>query len=478
MATTPVGAATRKLTPRDAVSAGVLNSLAVHNGSLKPAAGRPLPANPSIFPNVRASNLGSQPANETPVATDPTNDQHLLTGSNDYNCSSIQGFYTSDNEGFAWPHQHCLTTLSGLSGFGDPATAYDTSGTAYIAGIDATGSLTNGQIVFQSSTDNGVTWSATKKAVGATFSNGLTDKEWMEADHTASSPFAGCLYISITQFDSTFTKTQISVSHSCDGGTTWTTTFASTVANSPVVNQFSDIGIGADGTVYATWMQCTAGGSSGDCGGQPFTMFISKSTDGGMTWSAASSIATGKLAPDDCFCAYYGNKPKTSERVSDIPVVDVDRSSNVRSGYVYDTYYNWTGTFMQVLFTYSSDGGTTWATPIVVQPTNTHDQWFQWVAVNDVSGQVGLTFWNSKDDPSNVKYAPWVAFWRSRGAPFKKQFALSTTLSDPFKDGFGGGFFGDYSSSAWTDVALQLQYCSTLFTSNCQNTWTGVNFGA
>ncbi len=38
----------------------------------------------------------------------------LLTGSNDYNCASVQGFYTSDDEGFHWPNQHCMATLPGL----------------------------------------------------------------------------------------------------------------------------------------------------------------------------------------------------------------------------------------------------------------------------------------------------------------------------------------------------------------------------
>jgi hypothetical protein len=206
-------------------------------------------------------------------------------------------------------------------------------------------------------------------------------------------------------------------------------------------------------------------------------MMISKSTDGGMTWSAPVAFATAKLASDACFCAFYGSIPNTSERVSNIPVVDVDRSDSVLSGRVFSTYYDASSGHLQIMRTWSDDGGATWKTPTAVSPT-THDQWFQWASFNDTTGMLGITWWDRRDDPANVKYAPWVSLYKPGPPRFSpKQFAMSSQLSDPFKDGFGGSFFGDYSSNAWTSVALQFQYCSTLFTSNCQNTWTGVDFG-
>src|SRR5713226_2157727 len=89
-----------------------------------------------MLPNVRASG-GGQPVNEDPVATNPANNSQLLSGGNDYNCANIQGFYASSDGGTTWNHT-CMNNLGGSSfGEGDPGVGYDTTGKAYITGIDA-----------------------------------------------------------------------------------------------------------------------------------------------------------------------------------------------------------------------------------------------------------------------------------------------------------------------------------------------------
>src|SRR5207244_10744830 len=133
-------------------------------------------------------------------------------------------------------------------------------------------------------------------------------KEWTEADQSASSPFAGCLYTSITQFDTAFSKETITVDHSCDGGTTWSGPKAvSAEAVSPVVRQFSDLAIGDDGTVYASWIKCTANGPAGDCGGTTATIEFSKSTNGGNTGSTPTANGPAKKAPASRIPRHYGN---------------------------------------------------------------------------------------------------------------------------------------------------------------------------
>src|SRR5919204_3588113 len=190
-----------------AVSSGVLTALSFHQGQVVPR-GATAP-DVTILPNVRVSHQGSQPVNEVPITANPQSSMKLESGGNDYNCGSVQGFYNSDNGGSTWPHQHCLPVFSGKEGFGDPNVVYDATGNAYILGIEATGSLTNGEIVFQKSVNNGVTWGPLSHGPKAFYAHGLTDKAWTEADQTLTSPFAGCLYTSITQFDTTFTKETI-----------------------------------------------------------------------------------------------------------------------------------------------------------------------------------------------------------------------------------------------------------------------------
>ena len=52
--------------------------------------------------------------------------------------------------------------------------------------------------------------------------------------------------------------------------------------------------IAVDGTIYLTWMRCVANGPANDCGGTRVTMMISRSTDGGNTWSHPAAFARPK----------------------------------------------------------------------------------------------------------------------------------------------------------------------------------------
>src|SRR5205085_10197785 len=136
-----------------------------------------------------------------------------------------------------------------------------------------------GEIIFEKSSNNGGSWSAPAIAVNPFFSGGLTDKEWLQIDDSAGSPFVNCLYISVTQF-ATNNNSTITVSHSCNGGASWSSAVAvDTTQVFPKVDQFSDIGIDKAGNVYVSWMRCTANGPTGDCGGSSAALVDSKSTN-------------------------------------------------------------------------------------------------------------------------------------------------------------------------------------------------------
>src|SRR5579863_1816423 len=195
---------------------------------------------PCRLPNVQASE-GGQPANETPIAMDPSNPSHLLSGANDYNCSNTQGFYASTDGGKHW-NATCLGNVTGAGGVGDPGVGYDTGGTAYITGIDEY-SGTDAVIIIEKSKDDGKTWSQPHIAVMGISPYDFTDKDWLQIDTSKSSPHKDALYISTTGFDAS-SNSSINVAHSKDGGRSWTNVMVDAV-NVPEIDQFSDLGIAA-----------------------------------------------------------------------------------------------------------------------------------------------------------------------------------------------------------------------------------------
>ncbi|MEO8973677.1 MAG: sialidase family protein, partial [Ktedonobacteraceae bacterium] len=450
------------LLPRSPLSSGFLMAQAIHSGAVKLSnQGEAASANPAlkcspapcVLPNVQASG-GGQPVNEDPIATNPTNHKNLLTGGNDYNCGSLQGFYASLDGGTTWNHT-CMNTLSGASGDGDPGVGFDSAGTAYITGID-TGTPDGSDIVFEKSTNGGTTWSAPAVAVKPLFAGGLTDKDWLWVDNNASSPRVNSLYVSVTQFDSSQTRTEISVSHSTNGGSTWKTVGVDTEQQPSIIDQFSDVTTDKAGNVYVTWMRCPV---SGTCSGVKASFLVSKSTDGGNTWSTPVTVNTANLAPGTC--GYYGCIPNTNERLSNIPVIGVDNSTGKHAGYLYVENYNYTGKYISVQVTVSTDGGNTWGTPVAVAPTSDkHDQFFGWLSVSN-TGQVGVTWMDRRNDPSNLSYEEFGAVAGGVNGLVNHNVQLATKPSNPNNDGFSGSFMGDYSGNAWAGKKLYASWMDT-----------------
>ncbi|HLY05499.1 MAG TPA: sialidase family protein [Rhizomicrobium sp.] len=403
---------------------------------------------PCALPNVEGSAGATEPVDETPIAVNPRNQMQLITGGNDYNCSNnLRAFWTSNDRGKTWSGA-CAVDVTGQSGDGDPVVGYDLKGNVYQGGIDS------GGVSIASSSNNGKTWNnaVTSSAVSGDFA----DKPWLAIDTNANSPNKNDLYVSNTMFDGNSDST-IYVSHSSDGGQHWTIVQASPTAIYPTdVNQFSDLTIGADGTVYLTYMNCPA---TGTCTGQKSTMYIQKSTDGGNTWSSQVVIDTPTLAPGSC--GFYGCLPNTAERVSDIPVIGIDNSGGARNGQLYVVDYNWTGSFMQVRVLSSTDGGSTWSAPVNVAPKSAkHDQFFPWLNV-DNKGNVGVTWLDRRNDPNNLDYEAYATWSTDGGNSFRTNVQIADTPSNPDNDGFEGGFMGDYSGNAWYNGKLYASWTDT-----------------
>jgi hypothetical protein len=399
---------------------------------------------PCVLPNVDLA-AGAR-TNETPVVVNPSNPNQLLAGANDNSCPNGIGMFTSNDGGSTWTG-NCMSAVTGDTGQADPGVAYDLQGTAYITAVDLGAT---GVVAISKSTDNGNTWSAAQPAVPNLTGFGYPDKPWLQIDTNPSSPYANALYISATQFASDL-NTEISVSHSSDGGSTWQTVAVDTEQIWPAIDQFSDLAIGKDGTVYLTWMRCTNNGPRDTCADTTATFELSQSSDGGNTWTAPQAIFTTNLSLP-ATAAYYGGLPNgITTPISNIPVIAIDNSSGPHAGNLYIAYYNWTGYrqqktgYLQLLLATSGDRGATWSTKAVTPASDRHDQFFPWVSVSS-TGMVGVSWMDRRNDPLNVKYQAFAAFSSNGGASFGKNVNLSAAASNPGQY----GFIGDYSGNAWS----------------------------
>lgn len=236
----------------------------------------------------------------------------------------------------------------------------------------------------------------------------------------------------------------------------------------PTVDQFSDLATGRDGTVYVSWLRCTAGPPSGDCGGTVATMYISKSTDGGVTWSPKVAMASVNLVPDTCG-AFYGCLPNTFERTNNIPAIGIDTTPGPFT-FLYAVMYNYTGSplHMQLQVVRSKDLGATWAAVTSpTPPSDTHDQFFPWLTVRSTAtltcgeNRVGVTWLDRRNDPGNVKYEAFATFSKDEGTTWATNVKISSAQSDPFNDGFGGHFMGDYTGNMWNCNTLHASWMDT-----------------
>lgn len=396
---------------------------------------------PCVLPSALTStNAGT----DTIIAVNPNNLRQLLAG------AQLEGSglaYGSVTGGSSWYFGNFSCCLDG----GSPTLAYGRHGTAFLAVGSDVVQLTTTQ-------DNGNNWSQPDVAVSPIFNNGSALTPWLSVDNTENSPFYNRLYIAAAQRDSGQVQSQISVSYSVDGGQTWVINTVDQVQTEPSIDYFSRIAIGSDGSVYVAWQRCEMTGRTIDCGGTQASLLFSKSSDGGNTWSSPLHIATVRLVPDSCECAFFGNLPHTHEPVANSPFLAVDNSGGKYSGNLYAVMYNWTGKQMQVQVVTSSDQGQTWGAPVTVAPASaTHDQFFPYLSVS-ASGLVGVSWLDRRNDKHDVRYQPFAAYSTDGGASFSVNYALTQHLSNPY---FSSSYMGDYTGNAWANEILYAAWPDT-----------------
>ena len=285
----------------------------------------------------------------------------------------------------------------GRSG-GDPSLVFDDKGNVFYSWLAITklgstsywghGSGPNGVWV-RRSPDGGRTWD--KDAAGVSVFTEkdpiikLADMPRIWSDVGAKSPYRGNLYYAWIEWG--LENSIVLFSRSTDAGKTWSTPMRiSTVAGYPRDDNGSVVGIigtvAPDGTQYVVWNQ-----------GLNVTLAISK--DGGKTFAPSRKIF-------DVGPPYFGGTgaiPGVS-RAMGFPQIGLDPTS----GTLFVTWSDFRNGDVDVFISRSSDRGRSWSAPRRVNDDPLHDgndQFFQWLAVDPVSGDVYVQFYDRRADPEN-----------------------------------------------------------------------------
>jgi len=332
-----------------------------------------------------------------------------------------------------------LHPVEGWRGGGDVSVTFDNTGHAYLCTLhfDKLGSASywahgagrNG-IFVRRSADGGRTWESDSVPVRAWQGN-ETDIQWEDmprifADNQPNSAYAGNLYVGWIEWQ--LDKSIILFARSTDHGKTFSQPVRiSTHAGLPRDDNGALVGfvgvVGADGAIYAVW-------NDGE------TIAFAQSHDGGKTFLPSRSVID--VAPP-----YFGGAGGIPgiPRVMGFPQIGVDARPN-GGGALYVCWSDYRNGDVDVFLSKSTDQGKTWSAPERVNSDPIHDgidQFFQWMAVDPVTGHVYVQFYDRRDDPENRK----TGFSLARSTDGGKTFTNYSWADSPFET--QQAFLGDYT---------------------------------
>ncbi len=344
-----------------------------------------------------------------------------------------------------------LPPIEGWRAGGDVSLTFDNKGHAYLSTLhfDKLGSTSywahaagkNG-IFVRRSLNGGKTWERDAVAVkvydGVGADRHMEDMPRIFADAQPYSPYAGNVYVGWIEWQ--LDKSIMLFARSTDGAKTFSQpTRISTHAGLPRDDNGGLVGfvgvVGADGTIYAIWND----GS---------TITFTQSHDGGKIFTR-SRVAVN-VSP-----AYFGGAggvPGVS-RVMGFPQIGVDTRQPKQGGTLYVSWSDFRNGDVDVFCASSKDRGRTWSKPVRVNSDPIHDgidQFFQWMSVDPVTGDVYVQFYDRRDDPENRR----TGFTLARSTDGGNTFVNYAWEEAPFESQ-QPAFLGDYT---WLTVLNSKAY--------------------
>ncbi len=410
---------------------------------------------PPVFgPNVDATLNNSATQNETTIGIDPTSDQRVIAGANDYRANLKPYIYYSTDGGDTWVNYAVPGTHSIY--YGDPAMAFDRGGYAYFSNLGYINVCDpSGGMYVSNSTDFGASFSEPITVATNFVGGGLAifhDKEYVAVDDNPSSPYSGTVYLGWTKFMfqsgtgcggvNSQLGAPIVFSRSTDHGLSWSVPIT---ASPPISNnnQGSLPVIGTNGEVYLYYV-----GAATQSQINYNSVLFSRSTDGGQTFPFFTRISDLTDLPSPL--------PPTNFRNNPFGAMAADKQIY---GYLYAVWADYRNGDADILLSRSTDDGNSWSAPQRVNDdpvANGKDQFFPWITAS-ADGSIHIGWFDRREDAANRNYKEYYTVSYDHGATWEPNVAVSSAASNPGTSTFIGDYSGIGATTGvvipiWTDI--------------------------
>lgn len=403
------------------------------------------------------------------------------------------GVSYSTNGGATWSGAQLPFPTSSITGVTladafDPTVTVDTQGRLFVAHISTDGFIGSPSgvsgLYVRTSTNSGQTWSKQVEVSADPGSSGppdpafrFNDRCQMTADRFSASPHTDRIYIAWIKDRGWYDRndplnppptpsgappSDIYFSYSATAGASFSTPAiindsGHDLGNMPVPR------VAADGTVLVSWLDYDVWN-----GGQG-TIYLDRSSDGGMTWGVDQFVTTVNLPPLNV---------TTGAAMSDALAkgAPVLATSPANANHLYLVYAadpdGPLADEADIFFIRSLDQGATWSTPLRVNTDATvNDQILPWIDVKP-NGVIDLAWYDRQNDvfppdppPDDERWDVFVTQSLDGGVSFLPETRINDTS---FVTPAGGSWMGEYLG-----LAVDVDHAYVVWTASLDSTANG-----
>lgn len=361
--------------------------------------------------------------------------------------TGFTGFSRSTDGGVTFTDQGAVGTGSG----GDPSLVWRKADGKFYNAV-----LQGGGLAVYRSDDDCQTFTFASQVV-----IGNDDKEIMAVDNTGGAN-DGTLYIAWTDFAA---GGEIYETHSTDGAVTWSAQQALSAPGTDVQGAWPVVA--PNGDVFIGWLAWIGGFPNGDVEIQ-----ISRSTDGGASFTPLTPPVTGQDNPRDATATANCGRPALNGNIRYLPSpqLAVGPDGALHVVYSYDPDGFGTGDVIDVFYRRSTDNGATWDPEVRINDdATTNDQFFPTLSVSPTN-IVSIAWYDRRLDGSNFMQDYYHRFSFDGGSSFEPSVRLSDVSTPIYIDpNLADCYHGDYDQNIQTQTAALMQWSDDRRTFNGHN---------